>query len=646
MGEFLGTDVLSDATPEHATDDAAGPAPDGVPQAPDTIGAIVPVDPTAGIGTLCVPNHRRCTGPQSFAVCQDGLGYVVEECPADEACSGGKCSDLNCTPGEPLGACFDAAQLEVCDASGEGMTTVYCDPESPICVNGECRDLLCLPGQRVCQGLTRIQECGDDGAAFEFVRECPVGQLCYNGACSPKCSVDFKQNTAFGCEYWVADLDNVEGGATLPVAVVASNPAHSGTTNVSLVATDDATSPVAVSLAASAQAVLELAKGFDLDGTSLNRRSFLVAADDAITVHAFNPLAQAGAYTTDASLLLPAHALGRHYVALSWPQRQAGPETSFLPVRGFVTIIATEPGPTEVTVRPSDVTEAGGSIPALRKGDAYTVTLERGDVLNLESGGGGSGPDLTGTIVVGSQRLAVFSGHECANVPLVLSPEGAVIGTPFCDHLEQQLLPIELLGTEYVADAFAPRSPTDYGIWRVVAAASGVKITTDPPHPGADGVVLAAGEHLEIASQSSFVLRANGPVAVGHYVTGSNHQGFTTRPECEKDGAPTGIGDPALTMLVPTSRYREDFVVLAPDGYSESTLNFVHPPGAVIEVDGLPVSLETTPIGGSSWVASRLPVLPGVHRIAANARIGVTVYGFDCDVSYGYPGGLDVEVKP
>ena len=39
---------------------------------------------------------------------------------------------------------------------------------------------------------------------------------------------------------------------------------------------------------------------------------------------------------------------------------------------------------------------------------------------------------------------------------------------------------------------------------------------------------------------------------------------------------------------------------------------------------------------------ARRPIVDGVHRIYADAPIGIVVYGYDQYVSYGYAGGLNL----
>ena len=44
------------------------------------------------------------------------------------------------------------------------------------------------------------------------------------------------------------------------------------------------------------------------------------------------------------------------------------------------------------------------------------------------------------------------------------------------------------------------------------------------------------------------------------------------------------------------------------------------------------------------WQVARFPVGDGVHLLIADEPVGVMVYGYDSYVSYGYPGGLNLNV--
>ena len=103
------------------------------------------------------------------------------------------------------------------------------------------------------------------------------------------------------------------------------------------------------------------------------------------------------------------------------------------------------------------------------------------------------------------------------------------------------------------------------------------------------------------------------------------------------------IGDPAFILAVPVAQFRDDYVFLAPNAYKEDYVNVIAPVGTAVLLDDTPVPPEDfVSIAGSSWVVARLAVADGAHRVTASAPVGVVVYGYDDDVSYGYPAGANL----
>ena len=74
-----------------------------------------------------------------------------------------------------------------------------------------------------------------------------------------------------------------------------------------------------------------------------------------------------------------------------------------------------------------------------------TVTIQRFQTFYLEVRGG----DISGTRIIANKPISVFSGHECANVPLASIP---------CDILIEQLQPIDTWGAEVVTVPLSTRS--------------------------------------------------------------------------------------------------------------------------------------------------------------------------------------------
>lgn len=446
------------------------------------------------------------------------------------------------------------------------------------------------------------------------------------------CDVAAAEGGTLGCRFWAVDLDNVEGGQYEPVGLVIGAPSGGEAVEVSVYAmakspdqklTAQELGAGSLTVAPGTTKTFLLPTGFDIDGTSLSTKSFRVDTTGPVSAHQFNPLNGNDVFTNDASLLLPSHLMGTEYIALSWPQRTEG-----YTLRGFVTVVAIEPGETIVQVWPTTSVKSGPGVVAMAPNPPapYELVLAMGDVLNLETDGP-QGSDLTGTLIVAGQKISVFGGHECANVPL---------GTNYCDHIEQQLLPLSGWGTEYVGDAFKLRSSSQKDVWRVVAGTN-VAVTLNPSVAGPYNLV--AGEIVEFSSGESVSIIASGPISVGHYMQGSNYSGFQTNPACSGG---TGIGDPAFTLPTPIERFRKEHMVLTPAGYDEDYINIVGMVGteASLFVDGQPLELSYVPAGSSGYGVIQLEVEDGLHLIkSAGGEIGVTAYGYHCDVSYAYPGG-------
>ncbi len=87
-----------------------------------------------------------------------------------------------------------------------------------------------------------------------------------------------------------------------------------------------------------------------------------------------------------------------------------------------------------------------------------------------------------------------------------------------------------------------------------------------------------------------------------------------------------------------------EYVFLVPTKYASNYVTIVAPTGAQVTVDGSSsgLSFETLPSG--QYSAARMPLSEGAHHLVADKPVGITVYGWDQYVSYGYPGGMNLEV--
>lgn len=286
-----------------------------------------------------------------------------------------------------------------------------------------------------------------------------------------------------------------------------------------------------------------------------------------------------------------------------------------------------------------DVIASNGGGP----GTVLTETLDRYDVWQITtrndgtcSGGippwpcGAPTPaDPTGTLVRASAPVAVYAGTECSHVP---------DGRRFCDHLEEEVLPVQTWGNDTVASRSDVRgfaTETDY--YRVISGSDGAEITTAPLQAGFP-VTLDAGEWLDFTSTTDFEITAGEGQAflVGQFLMG---------PDCTASAFgcdSNGPGDPSFMILPPVAQFRTSHVFLTPDTYDEDFVNIVAPDGAVVTLDDAPLA-GFVGVGGGGYRRLVQPLSDGPHVLVSDLPVGIVVYGWSQSISYGYVGGLDTE---
>ena len=390
-----------------------------------------------------------------------------------------------------------------------------------------------------------------------------------------------------------------------------------------------------------------------------------------VTVYQFNPiLSKEGAeysFTNDASLLLPAHILGdatatpaSTYLAVTMPHERLrreclGSLVGDQDAPSFVAIVATSPGTTTVEILPRGAIAAGGPFAStVPPGQRVSVTLSQFEVLQLASARYGNPvtvtrqtpsldcflgfypyddtfyeyrqSDLTGSVITSDKPIAVYAGADCRFVPF---------GEFACDHLEQQLPPFATWGNAYAAvrTQTPPGGNTSVGdVWRIVAAVDGTTLTFDPPSVQSN-VTLGAGQWIELQTTSDFLVQSQDldhPILVAQYMVGQDATGST-------------MGDPTMILAIPTAQYMNQYTFTTPTTIAQDYVNIVRPMGATIVLDGTPVGGPWFQIGTSTFEAARISIGDGTHSITGDKPFGITVYGYDEYVSYGYPGGLDLQ---
>jgi hypothetical protein len=331
---------------------------------------------------------------------------------------------------------------------------------------------------------------------------------------------------------------------------------------------------------------------------TIENKGVHITAESEVTVYGLNRVP----FTTDAYLGLPTDILGTEYLVLGYQNSNV--------VNGTQFAIAATADATSVTITPAVTTD---SRPA---GVPYTITLNQGQTYLLRN----TGPaphDLSGTVIASDRPVAVFGGHQCANIPP---------GFVACDYIVEQLPPVVTWGKNFVTMPLATRLSGD--TFRFLAAADGTTVSVN----GAVVATLNRGQFHERIIAEPAQITADQPILVAQYSNGTAFDGVTS--------------DPFMMVIPPFEQFLSAYTVTAPaSGFPLNFINVVAPTAAVgtILLDGTAIPAGSfVPIGASGFAGAQVSVEAGSHTLTGALPFGVFVYGFAFADSYGYPGGMSL----
>jgi hypothetical protein len=547
--------------------------------------------------------------------------------------------------------------------SGTYSDPVSCPPMQA-CVGTGCIPTVCQPNQRFCKDGLHVAQCGPLGDSSSDVQTCDPPEACMNGGCVNACAGADLMKSFAGCQFYAVDMDNYGNDDSLENDImVANTSAFTATVKVEVRQGTNWTQLCTAQVAPQDTHAFALTSTCDFNSTTyLDRHvedsalvpglAYRISSDAPVVAYYFNSDDKSGAAASSGSMvLLPKATLGKKYYALSWPQ----PDSSF----GFnadinrasMDVVATETA-TTVTVTASTHIIAGSGVPAMNPGDTHTFTLDEGDALQLETMS--QGDDLSGTLVVSDKPVAVYAGVECA-----VNPNG---GTD-CDHTEEQMLPLSAWGKNYVAPRIAGQSencagsPPEVGCpqsaWRVLGSVANTTVTIMAP----PGVTVTPGGPFTLGPGQVQEFTATNPSqsAPGDFFIAADQPIFVMQL--------TG-SEAAMVTAVPVEQYLPSYLFEAPDFFC-STLDVIRKAGTTVKLDNNAIADSLFTPAGNGYEVARLPLdtdmsACGVGRSQGNVtqhtittvagpdgRIyppGISVYGVDVNCSYGYVGGLSVQV--
>jgi len=583
----------------------------------------------------CSDGAQRCEDAGNLSTCTGECWGPPAACGATQVCVIDACLDVVCTAGEVTG-CESATELARCNATSTGTTPEAC-PGTQACDTGVCLDVICTPGEGGCADASTPELCNTTGTGWDLQVACGTGSSCgAGGSCQSPCDLAVADPSHLGCSFVAVDLDQIldaGGGAPSPAAgtfsIIVTNPHASLPATVAVQSASGSNVSVGDGIILPGEHRGFTLPRLDVDGTGLGLLSYRVTTDLPVSVVQVNPDI-AVPVSTEGSLLLPTAHLGTEYRVLAWPSHLFLPP-SLPPQRfsSYVAIVATEAGPTQVTVTPSVDLDAGGGIAAVAANVATTFDLQPGQVLSLETTMV-DGADLSGSLIQSTQNVAVFTGHEGAMVPPT---------SGFLDHLEEQLLPTSRWALRHVAVKSPPRG-TEVDVWRILAREANTTVTTNPPQAGTPAI-LGAGEWLEIATAESFEIVADQPLLVAQYLVGSGASGVPGDPACA--GGATGLGDPAMALLPGVEHWRSEYTLPGLSTLNSNTLTVITTAGNQVSLGGPPLPPGSwLPVGAGTYVMAYVVLTPGTRSVTAPSPFGVLMHGFACDAARAWPGGFDL----
>ena len=507
-----------------------------------------------------------------------------------------------------------------------------------------------------CSGdLHAVVDCNE-----EVVQECPGDQGCSpNGGCVPACQAATENASTFGCDFysvtpaviaearggcfaalisntWNAPIDvSAEYGGVPLAGQYAYVPQGQGAGLTYL--------PLAGQLQPGQLAILFLSQyasgdifqvncpvapalqtSTQLDSTGLGQ-SFHITTSAPIVAYDVYPWGGATSYVTSATLLVPTPTWGTNFVtADAWNALNGNP---------FTQVVAAQDN-TTVTMVPVANVDGGGGLPAMTANAPSTFTLNRGQVAQFLQGA-----RLAGSVLSSDKPISVWGGSSCMNIP---------DNQTACDAAHQQLVPVQMLGNEYVAARYPSRGGDDSAPYTMIGAVDGTQLWYDPM-PGGAPATLNRGQVAIFYTDQPFLVSsqdADHPFYMAAHMTGGT-------------SCPSTIGDPEYTNLVPPKQYLAYYLFATDPSYQNTALVFVRQKGKDqlfhdVNLACLGAVPDWQPVGASgNYEVSRIMMVNagagmgacnnGVQTATSDVAFGLWVWGYDPYASYGYPGGMSVE---
>ena len=275
--------------------------------------------------------------------------------------------------------------------------------------------------------------------------------------------------------------------------------------------------------------------------------------------------------------------------------------------------------------RTSDILLVGSEDNTTITTPSATITLNRLETYLISS------YDSTGVKITSTKPISFFSNHRCTQIP---------INTRFCDHLTEQIPPTFIWGTSFFFASLKGRMSGE--IIRIVAAQNftifSVNCTTFPQVKVYSLLIAGNWTEFRINPNSFCTIKSSAPILVTQFALVRSADDIT--------------GDPFIMMIPSVEQYSNNYVFNVPSTFNTNYITiyvstrYYQPNKILLDSASLSTSTWTEIYCSSGRICgyiTRMTLSAGNHKLLhvnSDAKIGVSVYGFNFGNSYGYPGGL------
>ncbi|XP_061187014.1 uncharacterized protein LOC133195169 [Saccostrea echinata] len=315
-----------------------------------------------------------------------------------------------------------------------------------------------------------------------------------------------------------------------------------------------------------------------------------------------------GSYSTGSTTHIPLHQLSTEYIVISTPPSNSwNSQLAVASVSDNTTISIT------FKMETNSPLNIGGQI--YRSGDTFNLTLDIFETYQIAHS-----TDLTGTVIKSSDPIATFSGNDCNT----LENFGA------CDHLIEQLPPIESVDNTYIVPPYSDDRNTKIRITamkntNVTYSIGGVSQTLSLD------VTSTFDTHIS-STQSCFILSENSILVTSFGLNSKS----------------SNMGDPSMTIVPGIHQYLDYYKIVVPTGYVNNFVSIMIDASfrGSVQINGLPIQEsaiifeETISTGNDTFNVRSITVTEGEVTVSTvNGRgFGLMFSGTKDYEAYGFSG--------